>query len=317
MKKRAFILLVLLSGMCVFARDPIMTGLDAYAASDWSTAILSFRKAVSEKDASPEPWYWLVMAEISSGDYKSALIDIDRFIASFPKDPRIPDMMYQKGRVLFLLGQHEKSIQALYSCISGWPNHQLISSAYYWMGENLYATGRFEEAKSIFRLILDSWPQSVKREASWYRLAQLQESVREEELLKLLKMSHEESLKIIEDYQRREKTYEQAITAYQKRISDMIKDTRMGELENQLGEEKNRSSVLQDRITSLEIQNAELAAALAATGATIPASALSNSMSEDLNSSDPEKRRLALEELRNKAQSLREMYDQILDGSSQ
>jgi len=34
----------------------------------------------------------------------------------------------------------------------------------------------------------------------------------------------------------------------------------------------------------------------------------------DINSSDPEKKRQALEALRNKAASLQSMYDKILDG---
>lgn len=314
MKKNCMLLLALCAGLTLFAQDPLMAGLDAYTRSDWSTAILSFRRAVSLPGAGSEPWYWLAMSELSAGEHETALSDLDRFIASFPTDARIPDVIYQKGRVLHLLGRYEASIQTLYRFISSWPSHSMISSAYYWMGENLYATGRFEEAKSLFTLILDSWPQSVKREAAWYRLAQIKEAGKEEELLKLLKMSHEESLKIIEDYQRREKTYEQAITAYQKRISDMIKDTRLGELEQQLGEEKLRNSGMLDRISILEIRNAELAAALASLGAPLPESAVQDDLGKDINSTDPDKRRRALEELRNKAQSLREMYDQIIDG---
>ena len=53
----------------------------------------------------------------------------------------------------------------------------------------------------------------------------------ETELLKLLKWSHEESLKTVEEYQRRERSYEQAIVAYQKRIAEMLKDTRTADLE--------------------------------------------------------------------------------------
>ena len=51
-------------------------------------------------------------------------------------------------------------------------------------------------------------------------------------------------MRVIEDYQRREKTYEQAITAYQKRVSDLMKDTRLGDLEK--------------RVSVLSSQNTEL-----------------------------------------------------------
>ncbi|HRR01432.1 MAG TPA: tetratricopeptide repeat protein [Treponemataceae bacterium] len=314
MKKPAIALVLLLAAVTAFAQDPLMAGLDAYAKSDWSTATLSFRRAVTNPGAGAEPWYWLIMSELASGDIKTALSDIQRFTVSFPDDERIPDITYQEGRVHFLMGSHEDSIQTLYRFVSQWPSHDMVPSAYYWIGENLYSVGRFEEARSVFSLVLTSWPQGIKREAASYRISLIKQTAKEDELLKLLKMSHEESLRIIEDYQRRERTYEQAITAYQKRISDMIKDTRMGELEQQLGEEKTRNAQLMDRISELELRNAELAAGLVS-GADIPAS--SGTANTDLSSEDPDSRRRALEELRNKARSLQTLYDQILEGEAQ
>ena len=312
MKKLVCCVLALISGFFLFAQEPLMAGLDAYARSDWSTAILSFRKAVTLPGAGAEPWYWLVMSELSSEDYTTALQDIDRFTASFPSDVRVPDTQYQKGRIQYILGKYEDSIKTLYGFLTSWPNHSMTPSSYYWIGENLYAVGRFEEARSIFNLVLEKYPDSVKREACVYRISLIDQTAKQDELLKLLKMSHEESLKIIEDYQRREKTYEQAITAYQKRISDMIKDTRLGELETQLGDEKVTNSKLLDKIATLEIQNAELVTALAMTGATIPASAIADKdISSDINSSDPEKRKIALEALANKADALKKMYNKI------
>jgi tetratricopeptide (TPR) repeat protein len=252
------------------------------------------------------------MSELSSEDYTTALQDIDRFTASFPSDVRVPDTQYQKGRIQYILGKYEDSIKTLYGFLTSWPNHAMTPSSYYWIGENLYAVGRFDEARSIFNLVLAKYPDSVKREACVYRISLIDQTDKQDELLKLLKMSHEESLKIIEDYQRREKTYEQAITAYQKRISDMIKDTRLGELETQLGDEKVTNSRLLDKIATLEIQNAELVTALAMTGAAIPASAIADKeISSDINSTDPEKRKLALEALANKAAALKKMYNQI------
>jgi tetratricopeptide (TPR) repeat protein len=317
MKKLVYVAIFLVSGFFLFAQDPLMSGLDAYARSDWSTAILSFRKAVSYPDAGSEPWYWLAMSELSAGQYQVALSDIDRFASSFPSEPRLPDIQYQKGRALYVLGKYEDSIRTLYDFITRFPDHAMVSAAYYWIGECLYSVGRYDEAKNVFNQVLEKFPQSVKREASLYRIALIEQSGKQEELLKLLKTSHEESLNIIEDYQRREKTYEQAINAYQKRISDMIKDTRLGELEKQLGDEKVKNSALLDKISALEIRNNELTATIATSGAKVPASAQDTGSAGDINSSDPEQRRLALEALRNKAQSLQHMYDQILDGGKQ
>ena len=311
MKKSAAVTLVLILGGILSAVNPITSGLEAYARSDWSSAILSFRKAISSDSTVSEPWYWLILSEISAAQYDTALIDIERFINGFSDDQRIPDILYQKGRIYYLTGKYDESIQVLYQFLSGWPEHQLIASAYYWIGESLYSVGRFDESASIFRIILDRYPDAVKREAAIYRIALIEQGKQEEELLKLLKMSHEESLKIIEEYQRREKTYEQAINAYQKRISDMMKDTRLGELEKQLGDEKVKNTNLLDRISVLEIQNAELAAALSISGGTVPETAIDPKSAADLNSSNPETRNRALEDLRRKAETLKQQYQQI------
>jgi tetratricopeptide (TPR) repeat protein len=311
MKKLLCVALLVISCLSAFALDPLAAGLDAYARSDWSTAILSFRKAVTLPDAGAEPWYWLVMAELSNSDYKAAMNDIDRFTMTFPEDGRVSDIAYQKGRILFIESEYDASISVLYSFIKSWPDHQMVPSAYYWIGECLYAAGRFDEAGKIFRMITENYPESVKREASLYRISLIGQTEKQDELLKLLKMSHEESLKIIEDYQRREKTYEQAITAYQKRISEMIKDTRLGELETQLGDEKVRNSELLDRISRLEMLNAELASSLAMTGTEVPVLGNTGYDASDLSSTDPDKRKKALDALIKKAKTVEQMYEQI------
>lgn len=311
MKKMLCVAVLLASGIFLFAQDQLSAGLDAYARSDWSTAILSFRKACAVPGAGAEPWYWLIMSELSQESHATALTDMDRFIATFPSDGRVADIYYQKGRILYIQGKYEESIGTLHDFIKAWPDHAMIPSAYYWIGECLFSVGRFAEAENIFSLVSEKYPDSVKREASVYRLALMNQTDKQEELLKLLKMSHEESLRVIEDYQRREKTYEQAITAYQKRISEMIKDTRLGELEKQLGDEKVRNSELLDRISTLEMQNAELTAALAMTGAKIPESVSSAYAADDINSSDPETRKKALEALLQKARAVQQMYDKI------
>ncbi len=298
MKKTALIMAIALFASIAFAEDPFSSGLDAYARSDWSSAMLSFRKATLSGNTA-EPWYWLIMSEISAEDYETALKDIDRFTASFPSDSRISDTLYQKGRVQYLLGQYEQSINTLYRFISSNSGHDMIPSAYYWIGESLYSVGRFEESKIIFSLVLEKYPLAIKREAALYRIALIDQTTKEDELLKLLKISHEESLKIIEDYQRREKTYEQAITAYQKRIADMLKDTRIGDLERQLGEEKTKTLALESRIKDLEAGKASQSAQPTAVAPSVPVD---------------DSRKRAIEELKEKAQVLQDTYDEKSPG---
>jgi len=100
------------------------------------------------------------------------------------------------------------------------PSSDLYPSALYWSGESLYSLGRLDEALRAFVAVIDKFPKSVKVEAASYRRDLIGLEFRQEELLKLLTWSHEEALRSIEDFRRKEKAYEQAIAVYQKQIVD-------------------------------------------------------------------------------------------------
>lgn len=310
MKKILALSVILAATLPLFAIDPLVSGLDAYAKSDWAGAMLSFRKAATNEPANPEPAYWLIMAEISAGEQDIAVEDMRSFLSAFPREARVPDITYQLGRVQFMEGKYEDSITTLYGFLTTWPKHALAGSAYYWIGESLFAVGRFEEARSVFLIVMERYPDTVKREASWYRVSLIDQGAREEELLKLLKTSHEESLRIIEDYQRREKTYEQAITAYQKRVSDLMKDTRLGELEKEVSSVETKNAELTLDIAELEQKNAELVELLSLTGS--PSTSEGALSISDLD--DAAKRQLILEALRKKAAALQGIYSDSLEG---
>ncbi|MHC6204703.1 hypothetical protein ACYULU_16100 [Breznakiellaceae bacterium SP9] len=64
----------------------------------------------------------------------------------------------------------------------------------------------------------------------------------------------------MEEYQRRERSYDQAIIAYQKRIAEMLKDTRLADLErsnalykNQLSEAENKIALLEANIREMQL----------------------------------------------------------------
>jgi hypothetical protein len=67
----------------------------------------------------------------------------------------------------------------------------------------------------------------------------------------------------VEDFQRREHTYDQAIIAYQQRIADMLKEGRMAELEEANADYQRRLLEAESRINQLE-------SSLRATGASVP-----------------------------------------------
>ena len=83
----------------------------------------------------------------------------------------------------------------------------------------MYALGRLDDAQAVYQKIVADYPTSAKVEAAQYKMSLIQLSRREVELSKLLKWSHEELLKNVEEYQNREKAYVQAIEAYQKRLA--------------------------------------------------------------------------------------------------
>jgi len=235
-------------------------GIDLYGEGKWRDAIITLRQASAEanRDEAAEALYWIALAELGSGEYESSLKDLDELLKTSPAHPRALEAPYQKGRVLYHLGRFDDAIVVLKTYTDTVTDDSRRSAATYWIGESLYSLGRFDDARSIFSLIIEKYPGSPKFESSTYRIALIDQKARESELLKLLKWSHEESLKTVEEYQRRERSYEQAIVAYQKRIAEMLKDTRLADLEKDTKSltEKNISleSALKEKQASLEAQ---------------------------------------------------------------
>jgi TolA-binding protein len=120
------------------------------------------------------------------------------------------------------------------------------------MGECLYSLGLLDRAGELFLIITEEYSHSPKYEAASYRIALINQKKVETELLALLKWSHEESLKTMEEYQRRERSYDQALMAYQKRIADMLKDTRLSDLENENAQYRQMLASAEERIRLLE-----------------------------------------------------------------
>ena len=264
MKKNiVFLLFVffIFSGL-LYGQDSLNRGLEAYSRGDWAGAVVSFKRAASENGAaSGDAGYWLVMAETAMGDYKSALRDADSFLENYPQDKRYGDMLYQKGRILHLSGKYDDSIVVLGTFANSYPGNEYVSSAVYWIGENLYLLGRFDEAEKMYRKVLAEYPLSVKKEASSYKIQLIEQKEREEELLEILRWSHEESLKVIEEYSRRERNYEQALNAYQKKVSGTIQEMDASSEAELLAEQK-KNAQLSDRIETLTAMNGELTSIL-------------------------------------------------------
>ncbi|MDR2177337.1 MAG: tetratricopeptide repeat protein [Treponema sp.] len=242
-------------------------GLEFYGQGRWREAITEFRRSQEEAldpELKAEALYWIALSEISARDYAGAIQDIEMLERISPESKRLREVPYHKSRALYYLGRYEEALilLKLYTDSIGGSSPLPAgseaaarkSAAFYWMGECLYAMGQLDYAREIFNIITQDYPRSAKFEASSYRLALIHQKKIEEELLNLLKWSHEESLKAIEEYQRRERSYDQALIAYQKRIADLLKDSRLEDLDTANTQYRRQLMEAEERNRQLETE---------------------------------------------------------------
>jgi tetratricopeptide (TPR) repeat protein len=237
-------------------------GIELYSEGKWREAVIELRRAQAEAlspEQRAEALYWISLAELSAGEYEAALRDMEELVRAAPSSPRRAELPYHKGRAYYYLGRYDEAVALLkdYSDRVGEGEDSRKSASLYWIGECLYALGQLDKARDVFTLITEQYPQSAKFEASSYRIDLINQKKVEMELLALLKWSHEESLRTMEEYQRRERSYDQALIAYQKRIADMLKDTRLADLENANADYRKQLAGAEERIRALETILAE------------------------------------------------------------
>jgi TolA-binding protein len=257
-----FVLPLAVYGETASSDTSLSRGLSLFKQNDFGQAIVVFENLVGEAPGSeiePLAIFWLAKSYMAAGDLDAAAASMEYFLANFPNHSSHPEAFYQKGRLLYLQGEFESAILVFEEYIRTYPDLEFIPNANYWIGESLYALGYLEEAALVFNRVVSSYPHSFKVEAARYRLSLIAFKKRENELLKLLKYSHEETLKTIEEFQRREKAYEQAIVSYQRQITT-LKQTRAGvgaaatAGDNSLPDLKAENARLQALVESLQRQ---------------------------------------------------------------
>ncbi|MGD0724804.1 MAG: tetratricopeptide repeat protein [Spirochaetia bacterium] len=200
----------------------ITDGIDLFRDGQYDKAIQFLRTFLqnSPYDTQKAAAYLLLAKSyIAIGSLNEAEKNLEYYIANYPRAADIQEALYQKGRLLFMQDDFENSLQSLQSFLATYPKSTFVPSAWFWIGESLYGLGRLDEAQSAYQKILTDYPSSVKVEAAQYKVSLIQLTQKEVELARLLKWSHEEFLKSTEEFQAREKTYQQAIEAYQKRLA--------------------------------------------------------------------------------------------------
>jgi TolA-binding protein len=285
-------------------------GLEYYQQGRWRESIAELRRSQAEAidpELKAEALYWIALAEISAKDYAGAIQDMDRLELSAPESKRLREIPYHKGRALYYMGRYEEALLLLKLYADSIGGNALLpagsegaarkSAALYWIGESLYAMGQLDYARDVFTIVTQDYPRSAKFEASSYRLALIHQKKIEEELLNLLKWSHEESLKSIEEYQRRERSYDQALIAYQKRIAELLKESRLEDLDSSNIQYRRQLMDAEDRIRQLELE-------------------LSNYRGTSPLPSGDAERRKRLEEIRSSASNLADNLQRFLEGGA-
>ena len=229
-----------------------------YGEGKWQEAVIELRRVqgtAPDREQEAEALYWISLAELSAGAYEASLTDMETLERIAGTGGRSGELPYHKGRVLYYLGRYDESIVLLkaYADGVGEGNDSRKSASLYWIGECLFSLGQLDRAGEVFTLITEEYPRSVKFEAAKYRLALIKQKKIEAELLALLKLSHEESLKTTEEYKRRERTYDLALVAYQKRIAELARDGRPSDpgasesdYRNQLDEAEEQIRILRE-----------------------------------------------------------------------
>jgi len=204
-----------------------------------------------------EASFWIGKNLMAEARLEEAAKAFELFIANYPDNANQAEAVYQIGRIYFLQGEYQKALQTLARFIEKYPQSPLIANAYYWSGESLYAAARLDEAKDLFNLLIQKYPESSKLEAAKYKISLITLKKREQQLLELLKWSHQENIRNLEDFRSRELEYEDALRNYQQKLYSLSSDDFKSELQtlqNKIDTQNKERDKLQAKIDELNNQ---------------------------------------------------------------
>ena len=246
-------------------------GINLYRLGKYGEAVPELRRAQAEAPSNElrgEALYWISLAELSAGEYQEALKDMDALGQTAPAHPRLKELQYHRGRVLYYLGRYDEAIVTLKKYADSFapgaggvfsaPDMARKAASLYWIGECLFSMGQLDKAADVFNSVINDYPGNEKYEASVYRLALIKQKRVEADLLGILKWTHEESLRNAEEFSRKESSYDKALAMYQKRISELLErsnaeDTaRVSDLENSNARYREKITAAEERIRFLE-----------------------------------------------------------------
>jgi TolA-binding protein len=260
---QSLLLILAVGGPGLYAQIPeaLQNGISSYQKGSYTDALRSFRRVITDsayETYQGDGYFWVGKTYIAMNEYDEAARNLEYFLATFDESRLRSEGLYQKGRLLYLQRDYEQAIQVLYGFINQYSDDPYLANAYFWIAESLYSLGHFEEAEKVYTYVADKFPASFKVEAARYRLQLIQFKYRENEIVKLLKISHEEYLEAVDEFLQREKAYEQALSEYQRRLAVVMDEDIQSELD------KLNATVKEQQVTiaGLEEQNRQLRASI-------------------------------------------------------
>lgn len=227
-KQKIYMLLLLIfSQFSLFADEAAITLFDKgktyYSNGKYLEALYFFNELIEEEssDFTADAYFWLAKSYLAAGEIENAEVTLEYFLLNYTRNSHYNEGFYYKGRIFYMQKKYDKSLELFNRFIRSDPFSPFTSNAYYWIGDCLYKTGHFNEALVVFKKVVDDYPAGFKKEAAQYKISLIDYRFKEEELLRLIRWSHEESTRTIEDYRNREDNYLQTIEAYQKIITEM------------------------------------------------------------------------------------------------
>ncbi len=211
----------------VFAQDDaganamLAAGLESYNNKDYSSAAILLRKAVNSVDFGADVYYMLIMSEMYSEDYTSAISDCSTFISQYPDSKLCPTVEYQHGKALHYIGDNDQSVMVLSDFCHENPDSPVYPSALYWIAECFYDDYDFDTARDLYQQIADDYADDSKADDARFKLDAIAQREREEKLLDLLKSSDDEYLAAKENYEKQLKDHEaEGIVALKKQLNE-------------------------------------------------------------------------------------------------
>ncbi len=265
----AALLTILLLGTAVQARSQdriLQEGLTAFQQSDFGTAIMRFREVLLEspdEQTEATAYFWLAKSAMAAGRLAEAERNLEFYLLTFPNHRFYVEGRYQQGRLLFMQQDYESAIQSLEAFIRDFPDSPFVANAVYWSGEALFSLGRLDQARLLFQRVIRDFPSSFRVEAARYRVAVIELTFREQELLQLLRWSHEENLRALDEFRRRERAFQEAITVYQERLASNEGQTGQDEINRLTSQNRSLQETLRNRdarLRQLEDELRELSA---------------------------------------------------------